>query len=432
MNGRTAAIVSILFVAFMACDGEAGGDVATPSDASSTPETRQADADAEVGPTDPYPAAARAALANLDASYFQSQLLVLADDAMLGRQNQTEGGQAARDHIIAQLQSLGVQPAGDNGGFEQVFAEGTNVLGIVPGTDPALADEFVLVSAHYDHLGTSIDGRGQCAAIGNDAICNGASDNASGVAGVLALVDALNSSTTGLKRSLLIVFWDAEEDGLLGSTHYVAVAPLVPLANLAAMFSVDIVGTRIIPGVEAAFGLGMDYSQGIRDVLHAVNAELGTQVYPVSMNFSGGDGGRSDHKPFQEAGVPVVFFGAGSSPVYHTAADNPEVVELELAMMLMRHVVLVTAELANGADRPSYVDGPSPHIDDAYALRDMGEAILADPSAVGLEDPLFVGLIEGWVGELQDWIDSPPSTPAEEEEYGQFVRSILDAVYAFL
>ncbi len=423
---RSSLVIAALLLG--GCDAETRSpDANLALDAPST-----LDASAPAPAPDLYAAAARQSLTHLDPLYWNEQMSVLAADAMLGRQNQTGGGAAAREHIIGQMMALGVNPAAADGGYQQAFAHGTNIVGIIDGADPALNHEYVLVSAHYDHLGTSLDGRGQCAAIGDDVICNGASDNASGVATVLAMIDALNTNEAGLRRSLLVVFWDAEEDGLLGSTHFVEAAPLVPLADLAAMFSVDIVGTRIIPGVDVGFGLGMDYSEGIREVLHAVNDELGTAILPVSLNFSGGDGGRSDHKPFQEAGVPVVFFGSGSSPVYHTAADDPDVIDPGLAMMMTRHVFLVTAKLANALERPSYVDGPRPHLDDAYALRELGRAILADPTSVGLDNAVLVDLVSEWVDQLELWIETPPSTDAEWEDYAALIDGILDAVYAFI
>lgn len=374
--------------------------------------------------------ASREAAQSLDAGYFDRALRTLADDALEGRQNNSPGGAAARSFIISSLRGccLPVHPDG----FGQPFPEGVNVVLERRGSDPELRDEYVLLSAHYDHLGTADDGLGQCErdAETGDGICNGAADNAAGVAAVLTIVEALQR--VELRRSLLVILWDAEEDGLLGSRYFVEEEPLVPLEDIVAMFSVDIVGARIFPGADVAFALGMDYSEGLRELLHDIGDELGPGLFPVSMSFSGGEGGRSDHKPFQEAGVPVVFFGSGSPPEYHSPRDEIEVVDTPLALMLMRHVLLATAELANADGRPSYVQGPSPHLDDARALRDLGQRILADPAAAGLDNALLIEVVEQWVADLSAWLAKPPETQAQWDEYQALVDEILLAVYTFI
>ena len=107
----------------------------------------------------------------------------------------------------------------------QPFPGGTNVVAVIPGTD--LADEYVVVGAHYDHLGNS------CRVppgSPTDTICNGATDNATGVAAVLPIARSIAAQPTKPRRSVVLALWDSEEDGLLGSLFYVQ-NPLVPLAG---------------------------------------------------------------------------------------------------------------------------------------------------------------------------------------------------------
>ena len=146
----------------------------------------------------------------------------LAADELEGRDNGTAGSLAAQQILIGQLAHF-AQPAdptmvGDDG-FRHVFSSGTNLLGVIPGGD--LADEWVVLGAHYDHLGTDcrIDDPA-------DSICNGATDNATGVAVALGAARAIAAAGTP-RRSVLVALWDAEEDGLIGSAAYLQ-APHTP------------------------------------------------------------------------------------------------------------------------------------------------------------------------------------------------------------
>jgi hypothetical protein len=109
--------------------------------------------------------------------------------------------------------------------------EARNVLGLLPGSDPQLKDEVVIVSAHYDHMGIEPDG----------TIYNGANDNASGVAVVLEIARMWQTQGFQPKRSVLFAAWDAEEKGLLGSAHYVE-NPMYPLDHTAAVLNLDMAG----------------------------------------------------------------------------------------------------------------------------------------------------------------------------------------------
>jgi hypothetical protein len=377
-----------------------------------------------------YRPIALALAGELSAGNIGQHIETLAADDMEGRDNLSEGGARARSYLIEQMTEIGLATLSDNS-YERPFNDGVNLVGLIPGQDDSLGDELVLISAHYDHLGQASDPESQCSAVGDDDICNGASDNAAGTAVVLEIARVIAASDVPRRRLIAVVFWDAEEDGLLGSRHFVDSGPF-DLEDIVGMFSIDSVGTRIIPGADSALALGMDYSRGLRELIHANNEALGTVVYPVSMNFDGGEGGRSDHKPFQEEGVPVGFFGSGSSPEYHTPADEPAVVDTELALMLARNALVTTLDLSNQDSRPEFLDEREPHIDDAVALRDLGELVLADPEAVGLTDDALVGLLQDWVDDLNAYIDDPPETEAEWATYQSLIDTILTAVYAFL
>ena len=292
------------------------------------------------------------------------------------------------------------------------------------------------MSGHYDHLGVVGAPHSQCRASAQapgDTICNGAADNGAGTIATLAIANALVHSQFGTRRSILIVLWDAEEDGLLGSHHFADADPLVPLEQIAAMYSVDNVGAYIIKGVDDSFAIGTEYAEGLREKVVATNAETGFHQWPVSSFFVGSEtGGRSDHLPFRLHRVPVIFFGSGSPPQYHTPADDIDIVSFEKLEKIARHVALMTADVANDDARPAFVDTPEPQLDDARALVALGEVVIADPSSLGIDDPLLVSILKGWMTQLNGYIANPPQTDAAWASYQQFVKTIITTVYGFI
>lgn len=359
---------------------------------------------------------------------------LLADDALQGRENGSPGAATARQHIIDRLAASGVKAAG-TASWQQAFPTGINVLGLLPGTDPLLQDQYVVLGAHYDHLG--VVGKGACKAAEKrapgDTICNGALDNATGVAVLLELARVLTQAKVPLRRSVLFCFFDAEEDGLKGSYHFVE-EPTVAIAQIAAMFSVDLVAGAIFPGEPSSFAVDIEYSSGLREVVVDAAQHVGLHVWPVSAFFVGkDDGGRSDHFPFRKAGVPALFFGSGSPPVYHTPADEPDEVIQDKLLATARHVLRVVAAVANRDDRPVFVDQPKPHLGDAEAMVFLADQILADPAAVGIaNNKTALTLVQKWRAQLAAWIATPPTDEAEWAQYDQLVRTVVATAFAVM
>jgi Zn-dependent M28 family amino/carboxypeptidase len=172
-----------------------------------------------------------------------------------------------------------------------------NVVGILPGTDPKLRDEYVIYTSHWDHLGVGEpDKRG-------DRIYNGAADNASGVACVLAIADVLAKmpAMKRPKRSSLFLFTTAEEQGLLGAEYYTQY-PLVPLSKTAANINLDVV--NMYDRVMDFTPLGAERST-LMDVAKQVAHERGLTITPEQRPEQGSFY-RSDHFPFAKVGVPCV------------------------------------------------------------------------------------------------------------------------------
>ena len=186
------------------------------------------------------------------------------------------------------------------------FSEAANVVGRWAGSDPVLKDEVVLLGGHYDHLGIG-------APVGGDSIMNGAMDNASGTAGIIALADAFVRSGVRARRSLLFAAFTGEEKGLLGSAA-LAARPPVPLARIAAILNYD-VANLYAPTRDVA-ALGGDQSSLGAVFAQAARAE-GLRVTTDQQALIQGSFFRSDHFPFARAGVPGLSFEIGDDAIGH-------------------------------------------------------------------------------------------------------------------
>jgi len=186
-----------------------------------------------------------------------------------------------------------------------------NLLGAIPGTDPELGDEVVIVGGHIDHLGADV-----CSYLGAD-------DNASGSAVILELA-RLMAECANPARTIVFALWNGEEEGLLGSIHYVG-HPTYPLDATVAAFSVDMVGDGNGTGL-ALYGATLTANAWLQDVMVGSAAEMGLDFDVAAMPQSGA----SDHAPFAAAGLPAVMATTlGSHPYYHTPADTIDTIDLE-------------------------------------------------------------------------------------------------------
>ncbi|MDH3687236.1 MAG: M28 family peptidase [Myxococcales bacterium] len=330
--------------------------------------------------------------------YDAEDLITLADDALAGRQNLTPGSEAAQAFLIAELSpfaaGLDASQVGDDA-YKQPFDDGTNILAIIPGGE--LADEYVIVGGHYDHIGSN------CVSLEpGDDICNGATDNAAGSASVLAIGRQLAAAPVPPRRSVILAFWDAEEDGLLGSFHYVA-NPLVPLADTVAYVNFDIQGANLLPSVRnVSFAIGGETGGSTLDELVRGAIALETlDTQPVSLVFGQG---RSDYVAFSQAEVPTVFFSDSTGGCYHTTGDEVGVVDFGKHQKQARIGYYVTSGLIDGDPRPAFVsDLPAATFDDLVSVRDIIDLGLADLGLFGPTDQAtlqgFAAFLEGLVQE---------------------------------
>jgi hypothetical protein len=224
-----------------------------------------------------------------------------------------------------------------------------NVIGKVTGRDPALANQYVLFSAHQDHDGERY-------AVQGDDIWNGADDNASTAVALLAIGRAVSASPG--RRSALFVWHGSEERGLMGSRWYVK-HPTVPLASIVACLNGDLIG-RNDPGTAALLGALPPHrnSPELVDMALAANQSVTKFLVDSSWddpNHREGWYYRSDHLPYARAGVPAIFFTTLLHPDYHTPFDNPDRIDIAKLAKMTRWMY-ATGRLVADADKAPAVD----------------------------------------------------------------------------
>jgi hypothetical protein len=218
-----------------------------------------------------------------------------------------------------------------------------NVVGVLPGTDPVLRDEAVVVGGHYDHLG-----RGSPFSLAPDhadAIHPGADDNGSGTAMVMGLADTFVRAG-GARRTLVFVAFSGEEIGLLGSTHYVR-QPAVPIERTVAMVNFDMVG-RMRDGQLTV--MGVDSGQGLRPLVEQAAAGL-----DVKLTLRGDGIGPSDHTAFYNQDRPVVFFFTGTHGDYHRPSDTADKIDADGMQKVAAVAARTIRALADRPDAPAFV-----------------------------------------------------------------------------
>ncbi len=237
-------------------------------------------------------------------------------------------------------------------GLKEVILESAtspNTIGLLEGSDPVLKREYLVFSAHMDHVGTA--GSGQCQARGGDSICNGADDDGSGTVSVVELAQAFSQSGARPKRSVLFLTVSGEEQDLWGSAYFTR-HPTVPLSQIVADLNIDMVGrnwkdTIVAIGKEHS-DLGTTLERVARDhpELHMVPID---DRWP-EQNFYR----RSDHFNFARRGVPILFFFNGVHDDYHQVSDSPDKIDAEKQSRIVKLLFYLGQEIANVPQRPQW------------------------------------------------------------------------------
>jgi aminopeptidase YwaD len=256
-----------------------------------------------------------------------------------------------------------------------------NVVGILPGGDPKLKNETIVIGAHYDHLGMGGEGSGSLSA--RTGIHHGADDNASGVAGLLELARLLTSQNPKPRRTIVFIAFSGEEEGLIGSNYYVN-HPIVPLANTVAMINMDMIG-RLKDGKLIIGGIGtaqewrsmIDAGNEVQSMTVSLNgAAVDRARAPASIPVVMGSNGRpvvtmepskkfvltlnedgygpSDHSSFYSKQVPVLFFWTGNHEDYHKPSDTADKINYEGEARVVAFVANIVRDLDRSDKRPTY------------------------------------------------------------------------------
>ncbi|MDF1667782.1 MAG: M20/M25/M40 family metallo-hydrolase, partial [Planctomycetota bacterium] len=219
-----------------------------------------------------------------------------------------------------------------------------NVIGILPGSDPVLKNEYIVIGAHYDHVGV---GGGK-----KDRIHNGADDNASGTSALIEIAKAFGAHKTRQARSVIFIAFSGEEKGLYGSRHY-SERPVYPLDKTVAMFNLDMVG-RNTPKEVTLFGA--EQSKMLKRVVTAQNKASINYKLDLPAKISG----NSDHASFYAKNVPVIFFTTGLHKDYHQVTDHPEKIDAVKIRDVARLCFLTATKVANSKDKPDIIKSTRP------------------------------------------------------------------------
>jgi len=348
------------------------------------------------------PAEIRAALDRVSADSLRGHLSFIASDMLEGRNTPSRGLEIAAEYIAAQFRRAGLEPAGDAGGEsyfqtsewsvgpivnnfvelsvddgkqkmrarpDQLAALGAgverkadsatdssekpviklrNVVGLLRGSAPVLKDSYVIVSAHYDHIGVRPTGEG-------DRINNGANDDGSGAVSVIELASALATLKQKPKRSIVFIAWFGEEKGLQGSRYY-GRHPVFPLEKTVAMVNLEHMGRTDDnegPKLDSATLTGFDYTD-LGPIFRGAGAKTGVNVYKHEKN-SDAFFPRSDNQALADAGIPAhTLCVAFIFPDYHNVGDHWEKIDYTNLAKVNRMVALSLLTIANNAEAPKW------------------------------------------------------------------------------
>jgi Zn-dependent M28 family amino/carboxypeptidase len=219
-----------------------------------------------------------------------------------------------------------------------------NVIGILPGSDPARAREAIVIGAHYDHVG--LGGR---LSITPDRmeIHNGADDNASGTASIIEMARVASDDRARFPRTLVFIAFAGEERGLLGSAYYASHATF-PIENTIAMLNLDMVG-RARGAVDVS---GLDVSPSMEGDLKAAATAVGSGL---QIKREGPGAGRSDDSNFLDRRIPAINFFTGFHSDYHRPSDDWEKIDAAGTKRVATLALELAARLAERTTRPEFV-----------------------------------------------------------------------------
>lgn len=350
---------------------------------------------------------------------------ILASPAFEGRRD--AGAEKARAYLIDEFRKLALAPAfGDS--YEQPIAGqggegpiGVNVGARIVGSDPSTRDRWIILGAHYDHLGK----RG-------GVIYPGADDNASSVAMMLEVARSMAGSPVRPRRSVMFVGFDLEERGPKGEfglrgSGYFARNPPVPLDRVGLFVTADMIG-RSLGGVggDLVFVLGSEREPAVRPWISRAAAGQPLTVGLLGSDILGID--RSDYGPFRTREVPYLFFTTGENPRYHSPDDRAETLDYPKLEAISRVIAGVVAEAARSEGELAWLATPDYPVAEALALRDVFRTLIAhrDDLKVG---PYQLALMRGAIASIDGIAERKAMTPAERSGLIRMAQVVLFTVF---
>lgn len=369
---------------------------------------------------EPFAAEAEKSEAIHDAE-LKAHVYRLASPAFAGRKG--PGGVRASEHIAEAFRSLGLAPAFGSSYFQPIpwllsdskggpESVGRNVAAVLPGRDPALSDEWIIIAAHFDHLGTN-----------GKTLFPGADDNASGVAMLLEIAEKFALAPTRTRRTIMFVSFDLEEQGLQGSTHFAAHPPR-DFGKLKAFLVADLLG-RSMAGVmdETAYVLGSETADQLRRVVTDVLPEKGLSIGRLGADLVGT---RSDYGPFRDRKTPFLFFTTGTHRDYHQPTDLPDRLDYVKLGRISRWIAAVAGRLADDDAAPEWSPRTEPDLEEARTVLQLLSRVLERREDLGAEQRAQV---EKSRDRLRDIVARGAVTPAERTWLVWTARGLMMSVF---
>jgi Zn-dependent M28 family amino/carboxypeptidase len=282
----------------------------------------------------------------IDSLTVKKHLYTLADDAMEGRKIGTPGIEKAAKYIETEFERIGLAKFKDASSFRQNFKEDGldlfNIIGVLEGHSKK--DEYVVVSAHYDHLGLKSSG--------SDKIFNGADEDASGVSAVLALAEYFKAKGTN-ERTIVFVTFTGEEAGMLGSTYF---GTQIDASSYVAGINIEMIGKESKFGPKTAWLTGFDrsdFGKIIQKNLKDTEYKLYPDPYTGYNLFF-----RSDNASMAKLGIPAHTFSTGpldNDKHYHKVSDEAETLNISTITETIRAIAKGTESIISGDDTPTRI-----------------------------------------------------------------------------
>ena len=271
----------------------------------------------------------------------KQHVYLLASDSLRGRNAGSEDAAKAADYIIKQFEEIGVKPYFEEGWFQTFEKYGNtykNIVGVLSGNDPVLKNEYLVIGAHYDHLGyyesTNADGTPKT------VVYNGADDNASGTATIIEMARLLKARQNQLKRSVIVVAFDAEEKGLWGSNN---LSGKLDVSKIKLMMSIDMVGW-----LHKGKTLRLHGAATLKDGKKILQEEARKMHLDIeAKDFETSVFGATDTQGFAKKNVPTLYVTTGLKSPYHKPEDDAELIDYQGMDRITDYLADVTERFAN-------------------------------------------------------------------------------------